>query len=345
MDYNVYEKINALASNALKMQDSPELSVIRSVHVFEEFEQHFQGFVINVARLEQYTDEEKNQNRYLSLVNTFCRDFETVREICQQAYIVAQNFESLNIDKRRAEELIEEARNLTVKMSQAVEPSKYALDSHEKGIQIDNLKRSMDKIQLSNSESILNERLSKVKKLNNEALKVLNIVQNKASEQAVVASVNHFEELQASHKTHQENWFYAFLAFAFLFLATILYIYFFKEVSTIITIATSLEFLKNGLLISLFGLGMKISLSKYNTERSLLITYMNRESVLQQYKIFEATIGDDTAGKNELRIEVARNIFADPPSNYSVSSKSSDININPVFTAVEKLTSSASKLK
>jgi hypothetical protein len=61
--------------------------------------------------------------------------------------------------------------------------------------------------------------------------------------------------------------------------------------------------------------------------------------VLDQYRSFEAGIGDDLEAKNQFRLEIAKYIFSDPQSAYSSTGKSSgtDININPVVSAVEKI--------
>lgn len=89
------------------------------------------------------------------------------------------------------------------------------------------------------------------------------------------------------------------------------------------------------LLISAPAIFMKVALSKYNLERNLRILYDHRNTVLDQYRSFEAAIGDDVDAKNRLRLEIARYIFSDPTTGYVNADSASEITINPLMSTVE----------
>ena len=67
------------------------------------------------------------------------------------------------------------------------------------------------------------------------------------------------------------------------------------------------------------------------------ILYNHRESVLEQYRIFESVIGNDVNAKNQFRLEIAKFIFSDPVTGYVSDSKISELNINPIIITIEKL--------
>ena len=82
---------------------------------------------------------------------------------------------------------------------------------------------------------------------------------------------------------------------------------------------------------------MRISLKKYNLERNLKIIYDHRATVLEQYKTFENSIGDDREAKNLFRLEIAKYIFTDPLTGYISDSQTTDLNVNPIVNIAEKL--------
>jgi hypothetical protein len=91
------------------------------------------------------------------------------------------------------------------------------------------------------------------------------------------------------------------------------------------------------LLLSTLALGVRIVLARYRDERSLRILYDHRATVLGQYELFDAAIGDDGSAKNQFRLEMARIVFSDPATGTDARGGGGDININPAISAIEKL--------
>lgn len=172
--------------------------------------------------------------------------------------------------------------------------------------------------------------------------KVLAAVQDKTVQSGVDESAGQFGELLSHHREYEKYWLIATIVGGVLLCASVYYaVVAFpslpNEQQSIASFAVA--FLKRVLLVSVSGVFVRVSLTKYNTERGLHIVYGHRQKVLDQYRTFEAGIGDDLEAKNQFRLEIAKYIFSDPQSAYSSTGKSSgtDININPVISAAEKI--------
>lgn len=167
---------------------------------------------------------------------------------------------------------------------------------------------------------------------------VLLNLQNKSLAQGIDESKSHFGILKASHATFEWSWFVAFLLSSF---GAGLAIYHIVSVPPpeVLTVTYGFTFLQKMLLLSAAGVAMRLCLTKYNTERMLRIVYGHREKVLDQYRSFEAGIGDDNPeAKNAFRLEIAKYIFSDPKSGYDKSSSvGAEINLNPIIGAVESI--------
>ena len=183
----------------------------------------------------------------------------------------------------------------------------------------------------SQAEKYLNEIRSRSK----EAEKILDHSQKRLIEKQISDSALGFSDLFSSHKEHERNWFFSFVASCFFMLIIILSIY-----NERVPIGSNAEiafiFFKKILLISAAASAIKITLGKYNSERRLTILYKHREKVLQQYKGFEAGIGEDAEAKNEFRMEIAKYIFSDP-SFEERNNENSKMSIGPSYKVIEKI--------
>ena len=95
--------------------------------------------------------------------------------------------------------------------------------------------------------------------------------------------------------------------------------------------------IKHIFLLSAIGIFFKISYKKYNFEGNLHVIYDHRATTLDIYEIFEKAIDKDAEAKKQLRLEIVRNIFSDPQTGFVKDPKSSDVNVNPIFTLMEKM--------
>lgn len=167
---------------------------------------------------------------------------------------------------------------------------------------------------------------------------VLLNLQNKSAGQGVSESQSHFGDLKSGHRRFEWSWFTAFVV-ATAGAGCAIYHIVLIEPPDLLTVKFGVAFLQKALLLSAAGVAMRLSLAKYNTERKLRIVYEHREKVLDQYRSFEAGIGDDNPeAKNAFRLEIAKYIFSDPKSGYDESSSAStEINLNPIIGAVETI--------
>ncbi len=172
--------------------------------------------------------------------------------------------------------------------------------------------------------------------------KVLDAVQQKTIQTQVGESAAQFGDLVNHHKDYERNWFIAVVVSAAFLCAAVFYAVWWMPDSPFdgqSSFEFLVGFLKKIVLISITGVFVKVSMTKYNTERGLRIVYGHRQKVLDQYLSFEAGIGDDLEAKNQFRLEIAKYIFSDPQSNYSSNANKtgSEININPVVSAAESI--------
>ncbi len=149
-------------------------------------------------------------------------------------------------------------------------------------------------------------------------------------------SAGSFDKLRENHGKMEKSWFIAFCISIILIFASVILIFIIdfngNSTTEIIT-----HLIKKILLIGIPALLMRISLKKYNLERNLKIIYDHRATVLEQYKTFENSIGDDREAKNLFRLEIAKYIFTDPLTGYISDSQTTDLNVNPIVNIAEKL--------
>jgi hypothetical protein len=100
---------------------------------------------------------------------------------------------------------------------------------------------------------------------------------------------------------------------------------------------------KRLLLITTPALAMRVTLGKYNLERNLRIVYDHRNTVLDQYRVFENAISDDDLdSKNRLRLEVVKFVFSDPATGYLEEPGGRDLSVSPVVNLIEQMGRSGS---
>ena len=175
-----------------------------------------------------------------------------------------------------------------------------------------------------------------------DAEAVLQTLRDKLSQYATEEAANNFFVLAGNHKTRETNWFWGFIAASVVTIGCIIWAVATFETSTELGLVVG-AFLKRILVISTPAVFMRVCISKYNLERNLRIIYNHRDTVLEQYRVFEGSISDDDVdAKNQFRLELAKVIFDDPETGCTKSSASSEININPVLSTFEKVARSAS---
>ena len=161
-------------------------------------------------------------------------------------------------------------------------------------------------------------------------------VRDSAAAETYNESQSSYSTLSAGHSRREWSWFAAAaVALVGLFGAVGYIIFGVYSAST--TPEAILTVFRKGLLVGAPLLFLRICLTKYNAERHLRILYDHRNAALDQLRLLEAAIDDDLAAKAELRLEAAKMILSDPSTSYGSSSETSDINISPVFSALEKV--------
>lgn len=170
---------------------------------------------------------------------------------------------------------------------------------------------------------------------------ILKSLQTQTIQKGVDESAGQFDELFNHHKDYEDNWLLAVMASAGLLCFAVGFVLFFdpKLPSDSTNVYHAIQLFKRAFLVSIPAVFLRISLTKYNAERALRIVYKHRGKVLDQYQSFEVGLSDTSQGKDQFRLEIAKYIFSDPDTGYSSKSKSAstEINVNPIVSAAEKL--------
>jgi hypothetical protein len=221
------------------------------------------------------------------------------------------------------------------KQSKALQKNLSPLDL---SIRVAELGSVVTKEYLETSERELTQHVEEAKRLAGEAKKVLDAVQAKTVQKGVEESAGTFSELKEHHSGYATVWG------VLLFLASLGLIWAVHEalvfqVNPDDTLGGLVGFLKRLALISIPAVFMRLTLVKYNAERNLRIIYGHREKVLDQYRTFEAGIGDDVDAKNQFRLEIAKYIFSDPATGYTgaASAAGTEINISPILSGLDRI--------
>jgi len=171
-----------------------------------------------------------------------------------------------------------------------------------------------------------------------EVEKLLNNLQDRTIKKGVADAAETFSLLRDNHANNEKNWFRAFIVAGLVTLAAVLYVAFTPLESALGYLMAS-AIVRRVLLISTPAVIMQLSLSKFSLERNLRIIYDHRETVLAQYRTFEAAIGDDAPAKQQFRMEIAKYIFSDPTTGYIGAAAASEVTINPVVGLIERVVS------
>jgi|GEM_PF-6524896 len=165
-----------------------------------------------------------------------------------------------------------------------------------------------------------------------------------------VFSTTNYDSLRDHHGREESKWYWIFIASSALtvcavFLAIFgngftegeLYKYYGLKDGIIDQNTIWYVLVKNFMLISLFLLFMRISLTKHNLERNLRIIYSHRISSMNIYFAMEDKVEKMSIAQQEMRLEVIKMFFSDPRTGYNIPGKSNDLNINPIVSTIEKV--------
>lgn len=221
-------------------------------------------------------------------------------------------------------------------LRERIQKAKLHLQPYDAVIRSRQLERQFDSTALGELERAAKEQLAQLTETVGEARKVLANVQAPVMEKGVTDAKSRFEDLRRGHGYHAQGWFVVFTIAAGLTAWAAGH-----AALTLWTAADAPEAIiavfKKLLMISLPAVLMRVALAKYNLERNLGIVYAHREAVLAQYRTFEAAIGNDTAAKNQFRLEIAKYIFSDPVTGYVTADGGAEVNINPVIGLLDKM--------
>ena len=181
------------------------------------------------------------------------------------------------------------------------------------------------------------ELLQKLTTISTDAEKIVQNLRNDLTEVAVDKAATNFSLLAAEHKAQEKFWFRVFLGASFFTVLAILWaVISFNSETEVATVLV--DFVKRAFVVTAPAVFMRLAISKYNLERNLKIIYNHRDTVLEQYNIFESAISnEDVEAKNQFRLEIAKIVFSDPSTGYTGASSGSELNINPVLNTVEKI--------
>ncbi len=181
------------------------------------------------------------------------------------------------------------------------------------------------------------KKLDSIREMKADADGILQSLRDNLSQYVTDEAARNFSVLAGSHKEREARWFYGFVGASAATFAAIIWAVWTFESSTELGLVLG-AFLKRALIISAPAVFMRVCIAKYNLERNLRIIYNHRDTVLEQYRVFEGAIGDsDVEAKNQFRLEIAKVIFDDPETGYTKLSAASEVNINPVVSTFEKV--------
>ena len=201
---------------------------------------------------------------------------------------------------------------------------------------IDELLSDDDTLKLNIEKT--NKNLLQTKEMIIDAKKMLGDISDLSLVKTLKESAGSFDILRESHSKYGKRWFIAFCISVCLIVGSVVLL-FLIDFSSSSTSEIITNIFKKILLIGLPALLMRISIKKYNLERNLKIIYDHRATVLEQYKNFENSIGDDREAKNLFRLEIAKYIFTDSVTGYIGDSQVADLSVNPIVNIAEKLAS------
>ncbi|BDA80188.1 hypothetical protein LPTSP3_g31180 [Leptospira kobayashii] len=206
-------------------------------------------------------------------------------------------------------------------------------------IDIIKMQNEIQQLDPTETSKKIEDELVSIKSQKKEIDKILTVLRDKTSEQFINESKNVFNSLTKIHKESEKKWFILFWITIVIFISELIFIYFNIlnnfDSSKVYEIISKVLF--NSFILGLLTSISRFSLSKFNAERLLRVTYEHRSVILEQYKTFELSIGDNDILKNQLRLDIAKYIFTDPKVSFSDKNINPEINFSPIFQILEKL--------
>ncbi len=306
-----------------------ELGSALGFHEAEEAKSEICTYVINILGRAQKYQEELNSA-------ALDQSLKAIAGVLKHVSANADNIEKLVEQGVHNEKFPAQRTNLISGIQKQLVTAKQQLYTFELDLKLCHIEELLGREDyLTEVKNEAEKNLDATKAATSKIEKVLENLQNKTVSQGLDESQSHFASLKVNHRRFERAWFGAFVI-ACVAAAVIVYCIFSLDPPEALDVTFGVGLLQRALLLSAAGVGMRLCLTKYNTERKLRIVYEHREKVLDQYRTFEAGIGDDSQAKNEFRLEIAKYIFSDPKTGYDENSPvGTEINLNPVVGAVE----------
>jgi len=223
----------------------------------------------------------------------------------------------------------ETAKNLANKFGNEFFELELSIQNARSAKRLDNLNPEAITDKIAKQSTELNDAIDR-------ANKIIKTLQDSSIEKSYQKSQSSYIDLAETHSTREWCWFWACVASVIALFSAVAYIIWGNYTAGTLP-DTILLIIRKAFMVSAPLLVLKIALTKYNAERHLHILYDHRNAAIDQLRLLEASIDDDKNAKAELRLEAAKMILSDPTSSYGSSHEASEININPVFTALEKI--------
>lgn len=171
--------------------------------------------------------------------------------------------------------------------------------------------------------------------LQQQLKQALTNIQDAAARKSYTMSKSEFDALATKHFRWQIAWL-VIMVFGFGLLGWTIYMIYHQKIEPLELGQAMLRVFQKAVLLAGSIALTRIALTKFNSERHLHVLYAHRNTALAQLPLIEAAVDNDQAAKADLRIAAAKMILSDPATSYSAHSDGSEININPVFSSLEK---------
>lgn len=337
------EKIETIETKLSELNDRDlshdELGVVNGFHEAQEAKDQACSYILEIVeRIRLYLDRLNGVIVDENILKIEQWLAQTVKQADQIDNLTKSGVHEANFPKQR-ENIITTVKN----QKNSIKKNLYLLEVDLKICEVS--EDIEDQEFFKEARTNASDYVTKAEEAASKVQKVLDSVQQKTINTQVSESASQFGDLVSHHKTYERNWFIAVLASAIFLIVAVSYAVWWMPDMPYDGqpyFLFLIGYLKKIVLISMAGVFVKVSMTKYNTERGLRIVYGHRQKVLDQYLSFEAGIGDDLEAKNQFRLEIAKYIFSDPQSNYSSNAykTGSEININPIVSATESITRS-----
>ena len=175
----------------------------------------------------------------------------------------------------------------------------------------------------------------RIGEIESEMKRTLEKLQTQVLGIGVSSGQQNFFNRSRDHKLFESRWFAASVAFSVVFVFAFLWAAVSPGTGTTTAETLSLIFQRT-IVLSIPLIFLRLALTKFNSERNLRIVYEHRQTVLDLFEYFETGIGEDAQSRSNFRLQVAKLVLSDPTSGYLGKDNSTDVNINPMVTLIEK---------